>query len=430
MDIQRTDKVIFSDSFVALVKNDEKYGDLRVWLPFLNLSLSAYNTVLVSFSSSGVTSLFTVNLRSLVIDAVSALLGFKPEVVFPSSNTNLGELFSTLKIDPHATFDNFCVGASDRLAFAATKALLEDNNTYNPLFLHSRSGLGKTHLLHALVNQYSARFPERNICFMSAESFESSFLGVVDSFSVSDFHLYFSAVDLLIIDDLNRLCDKPSLQNEFLRLFNHLYQNQKQLVFTSNNAPRKLGGFSEQLVSRLQWGLVVEIEAPDAPLRHAILHAKSYAYNISLPYEIYTFLSQNTFGNIRELEGILQRLKSHSTLLHQPVTMDLLHNIMKDYAPAPSHNITLPQIEKYISDTFKVSSEDLHSKTRTRSVAYPRQVAMFLAHSLTQASLEEIGNFFGGRDHSTIKHGCEKIKNKLKTDISLRNIIDEFQKNL
>ena len=345
--------------------------------------------------------------------------------VFPKQPDHSPQAMS--HINPKYTFDSFVVGSSNRFAHAASLAVAESPaKAYNPLFIYGGVGLGKTHLMHAMGNELLKRSPKTRILYLSSEAFTNQLISAIQKRTTPDFRKRYRNVDVLLIDDIHFIAGKESTQEEFFHTFNSLYDAHKQIVMTSDRSPKEISTLEERLVSRFEWGLITDIQAPDFETRAAILRKKSEQETIYLPDEVYFFLAEKIKSNIRELEGALIRVIAYAKLMNKNITVDLAREVLKGMIIEGEKKVNVDSIQKKVAKYFEIRPEDMKAKKRTRAIAYPRQVAMYLSRDLTDLSLPEIGSSFGGRDHTTVLHACEKIEGDLKRDDKLRWIIDKI----
>jgi len=328
-------------------------------------------------------------------------------------------------LNPKYTFDHFVVGKSNQFCHAAARAVAEHPATaYNPLFIFGGSGLGKTHIMQAIGNHILQTSDSDTIVhYASAENFMNEMIGAIQGGHTWHFRNKYRRVDVLLIDDIHFLQGKESTQEEFFHTFNALHDARKQIVLTSDRPPKEIPTLEERLVSRFEWGLVTDIQAPDLETRIAILRKKADDDSLQIPDEVLEFIASNVRSNIRELEGSLIRLLAFSSLTDSDLTIDLARNVLKDFLKGHDKIVTVEQIQKVVSDHYGIPEEAMKVKKRTSSLAYPRQIAMYLSRDLTSLSLSEIGNRFGGRDHTTVMHACEKIGNATESDPELRRIV-------
>ena len=313
-------------------------------------------------------------------------------------------------INPNSTFDNFVEGKSNQLAKAASFQVGENPAVaYNPLFLYGGVGLGKTHLLHAIGNQIMRNNPKAKVLYLHSERFVADMVKALQTNSMNDFKRYYRTVDALLIDDIQFFAGKDRSQEEFFHTFNALLESQQQVILTCDRYPKEINGVEERLKSRFGWGLTVAVEPPELETRVAILMSKAEQAHINLPYEVAFFVAKRIRSNVRELEGALKRIIANAHFTGKPITLDFVKEALRDLLALQDKLITIENIQKTVAEYYKVKIADLLSKRRSRSVARPRQMAMALAKELTNHSLPEIGDAFGGRDHTTVLHACRVI---------------------
>ena len=308
------------------------------------------------------------------------------------------------------TFDNFVEGKSNQLAKAASVQVAHNpGSAYNPLFIYGGVGLGKTHLMHAIGNAISQVKPNASIAYLNSERFVGDMVRALQRNAINEFKTYYRSVDALLIDDIQFFARKERSQEEFFHTFNALLEDQQQIILTCDRYPKEVDGLEERLKSRFGWGLTVSIEPPELETRVAILMNKALTIGAGIPYEVAFFIGQRIRSNVRELEGALRRVIAYAHFTNRPVSVESAKEALRDLLALQDKLITIDNIQKTVADYYKIRVADLVSKRRTRSIARPRQVAMALAKELTNHSLPEIGDAFGGRDHTTVLHACRKI---------------------
>lgn len=313
-------------------------------------------------------------------------------------------------INPNHTFDNFVEGKSNQLAKAASLQVAENPAVaYNPLFLYGGVGLGKTHLLHAIGNQIMRNNPQAKVLYLHSERFVADMVKALQTNAMNDFKRYYRTVDALLIDDIQFFAGKDRSQEEFFHTFNALLESQLQVILTCDRYPKEINGVEERLKSRFGWGLTVAVEPPELETRVAILMSKAELAHLNLPYEVAFFVAKRIRSNVRELEGALKRIIANAHFTGKPITLDFVKEALRDLLALQDKLITIENIQKTVAEYYKIKMADLLSKRRSRSVARPRQMAMALAKELTNHSLPEIGDAFGGRDHTTVLHACRVI---------------------
>ncbi len=337
-------------------------------------------------------------------------------------------------LNPNYTFDSFIVGPSNQFAHAASFASAQKpGRAYNPLFIYGGVGLGKTHLINAIGNYIikNSREPLR-ICCISAEYFTNQVINGIRTNKMEEFRNRFRfGCDVLLIDDIQFIAGKESTQEEFFHTFNTLYELKKQIVLTSDKSPHEMSYLEERLRSRFEWGLIADIQPPEVETRIAIITQKAEREGIDLPTEVAMYIAQNTSSNVRELEGYLNNLIAHSKLLNTPITLDLTKQVLKNLIKKKEPKfITVESIQKEVANFFDIRIQDLKSERKQKNIAIPRQIAMFLSRKYTGASFPEIGEKFGGKDHSTVIHAVKKIEKLLGKDISLTRSINAISKKL
>ena len=343
-----------------------------------------------------------------------------------SSNNDLEN-----NLDPRFTFKDFVVGKSNELAFSACRRVADSEDIpFNPLFLYGGVGLGKTHLMQAIAWQKRKISPKLKILYLSAEKFMYEFIKALRLKNTVAFKDQFRSVNLLMIDDVQFIIGKESTQEEFFHTFNALADQNRQMVISADKSPSDLEGLEERLRSRLGWGLVADIHPTTYELRLSIIEAKIEKYNIDLSKDVIEFLAHKITTSVRELEGALTRLSAHVTLVGRSVNLEIAEDLLQDLLRASDRRTTIDQIQKKVAEHFNVKISDMHSARRSRAVARPRQIAMFLAKNLTTRSLPEIGRKFGGRDHTTVIHAIKKIQELTKNDSSLSEDLEILTRSL
>ena len=315
------------------------------------------------------------------------------------------------RLNPDSTFDKFVVGKSNQLAKAAAQQVGENpGKAYNPLFIYGGVGLGKTHLMHAVGHAIKARLPDARVAYVHSERFVGDMVKALQHNQMNDFKTAYRSLDALLIDDIQFFGGKDRSQEEFFHTFNALLEGQQQVIVTCDRYPKEVAGLEERLQSRFGWGLTVAIEPPELETCAAILISKSEAAGVQLPDEVAFFIAKRIRSNVRELEGALKRVIANSRFTGQPITLDFAKEALRDLLALQARLVTIENIQKTVADYYKVRVADLLSPRRTRSIARPRQVAMALSKELTSHSLPEIGDAFGGRDHTTVMHACKRIR--------------------
>ncbi|MFQ5775785.1 MAG: chromosomal replication initiator protein DnaA [Kiloniellaceae bacterium] len=334
-------------------------------------------------------------------------------------------------LDQRFTFENFVVGKPNEFAYAAARRVAEAKSVpFNPLFLYGPVGLGKTHLMHAIAWEIMARKPKRRIIYLSAEKFMYQFVRALRIKDTVAFKDQFRSVDVLMIDDFQFISGREATQEEFFHTFNALVDQNRQVVISADKSPSDLEGVEERMRSRLGWGLVADIHPTTYELRLGILQSKAEQSGASIPPKVLEFLAHKITSNVREMEGALNRIVAHSTLVGRPITLEATQEVLHDLLRANDRRVTIEEIQKRVAAHFNVRVTDMHSARRSRAVARPRQVAMYLAKQLTSRSLPEIGRKFGGRDHTTVMHAVRKIEELKATDKSFAEDVELLRRML
>ena len=337
-----------------------------------------------------------------------------------------------LNLNPKYDFDSFVIGSGNRFAHAASLAVAEaPGKAYNPLFLYGGVGLGKTHLMHAIGHYVLEHNPNSRVLYLSSEKFTNEFINSIRDNRAEEFRNKYRNVDILLIDDIQFIAGKEQTQEEFFHTFNALYEEQKQIIISSDRPPKEIPTLEDRLRSRFEWGLITDITPPDLETRIAILRKKADTDSLDIPNEVMLYIANQIDTNIRELEGALIRVVAYSSLVNKTIDASLAAEALKDIIPnAAPKIITIASIQKEVGEFYHVKLEDFKAKKRTQSIVFPRQIAMYLSRELTDSSLPKIGEEFGGRDHTTVIHAHEKISTKLKTDEKLRRELESISKTL
>ncbi len=324
---------------------------------------------------------------------------------------------STSALQGNYTFENFVAGKSNQMACAASKQVAENpGEAYNPLFIYGGVGLGKTHLMHSVGNMMLTHKPQARVAYLHSERFVADMVKALQHNTINEFKRYYRTLDALLIDDIQFFAGKERSQEEFFHTFNALMEGQQQIIMTCDRYPKEIDGLEDRLKSRFGWGLTCSIEPPELEIRVAILMSKAAQANIELPDEVAFFIAKRIRSNIRELEGALKRVVANSRFTGKAITLELTKEALKDLLSLQDKLVTIENIQKMVADYYKMRVTDLISKRRTRAIARPRQVAMSLSKELTNHSLPEIGDAFGGRDHTTVLHACRKITELREAD--------------
>nr|WP_269822080.1 chromosomal replication initiator protein DnaA [Aggregatibacter actinomycetemcomitans] len=418
--------------------------DFKIWLYPLQADINA-NGVLLYASNAFVQKWVVDNYLPLITDIarqtstnpnlnVSVIEGIKPATPKPEkpakkqSAVGFSEEKSAGKTPYHSNlnsklvFENFVEGKSNQLARAVAQKVADNpgEQTANPLFLYGGTGLGKTHLLHAIGNGIIANNPNARVVYIHSERFVQQVVAYIRDNKMEEFKKFYRSLDALLVDDIQFFSDKEKTQEEFFHIFNTLFERGRQIILTSDRYPREIEKIEERLKSRFGWGLTTAIEPPDLETRVAILMKKAEENNVDLPHDVAFFIGQKLRTNVRELEGALNRVKAMQEFKGEPITIDFVRETLKDMLALQDKLVTVDNIQKVVAEYYRIKVSDLKSKNRSRSVARPRQVAMALAKELTNRSLPEIGKSFGDRDHTTVLHACRTIAGFRDTDPNIQ----------
>lgn len=390
------------------------------------------------------------NYKELLMDIIYQLIGehINLKFVIPQMKNEEQELISTHNnyknksrqtneistsknmLNPKYTFDTFVIGSGNRFAHAASLAVAEaPAKAYNPLFLYGGVGLGKTHLMHAIGHYVLEHNPTANVVYVTCEKFTNEFINSIRDNRPEDFRNKYRNADILLIDDIQFLAGKESTQEEFFHTFNTLHSENKQIVISSDRPPKEIPTLEDRLRSRFEWGLITDITPPDLETRIAILRKKAKAEGLDIPNEVMIYIANQIDTNIRELEGALIRVVAYSSLENRDITSELAAEALKGIIPSSKPKvITVQKIQKVVSEQYGIKMDDFKAKKRTKNIAFPRQIAMYLSRELTDLSLPKIGEEFGGRDHTTVIHAHDKISKMMQTDKQFEREIKELEK--
>jgi len=334
-------------------------------------------------------------------------------------------------LSPRYTFESFVVGNSNQFAQAACRAVADlPSKAYNPLFIYGGVGLGKTHLLHAVGHQISRLFPGLSLLYLSSERFTNDLINAIRYDRTAEFRAKYRTIDLLLIDDIQFISGKERTQEEFFHTFNDLYEARKQIIVSCDCAPKEIPEIEERLRSRFEWGLIADIQPPDFETRVAILKKKAEIERVRLPDDVAYLIASRIKANIREIEGSLTRMVAFCALSGREMSVDLAQEVLSEIWGEEEKIITIEHIQRKVSDFFGIKLGDMRAKNRTKAVAFPRQIAMYLARQLTHASLSEVGRAFGGKDHTTVLHAVEKIQTLLHEDRKFKRTIDTLTQGI
>ena len=430
-----------------LVSMELSYQEYNTWINQISYITGDEKGITISVPNRLTKEIVAERYQKLINDKIMELVG-KPLQVrievnsLPAKKKDRKEEGASAKkstgdprhalFNPKYMFENFVVGSSNDLAAAAAKKIAENPGKYwNPLFLYGGVGLGKTHLLHAIGHIIIDKFPEQKIMYISGESFMNDYITSIQKGTMNSFRIRYRKADLLLIDDVHSIQGKEGTMEEVFHTFNTLYAAKKQMVFTSDRPPKELRKLEDRLRSRFEWGLTADIQPPNFEMRESILRQKVAGESYKVPEEVVRFISENFTWNIRELESALYKLFAYHDLVNEKITIDLARRALKDMIRMKSsEDITIDLIQKKVANVYSISFSDMKSKKRAKNIALPRQIAMYIARNLTDFSTTEIGNEFGGKDHSTVIHAVSKIKTKYEEDDQFRQKLDKIVKEI
>ena len=414
---------------------DSDEGTLFIYVPIDEMGINE------DFINSYINKKFTTPLRSTIaeltgLDCTKIVYTVEQNVVKEadsSSNTDnsFNNILEKANLNPEYSFENFVVGSNNKFAHAASLAVAESpGEIYNPLFLYGGVGLGKTHLMHSIAHFILENNPQTRVLYVTSESFTNELIEAIrngNNTAMTKFREKYRNIDVLLIDDIQFLAGKESTQEEFFHTFNSLHEANKQIIISSDRPPKEIPTLEDRLRSRFEMGLITDIQAPDFETRIAILRKKAQMENIEVSNEVTNYIAKNIKSNIRELEGALTRVIAYSSLTNRTISFDLAVEALKDIiTTTKNEEITVNRIKEKVASVFNIKMEDFNSKKRTRSIAYPRQIAMYLSRELTDLSLPKIGEEFGGRDHTTVIHAHDKIVKDIQVNEEIKSKIEKI----
>ena len=434
-----------------IIKSEMSEVSFNTWIKSCEPISISSNTIKISVPNSFTQDILEKRYKDLVVNSIEAACSKLYNVDFivasdiqeaeekEEKNSKLDdkssvavndEMSSTL--NPKYTFDSFVIGNSNRFAHAASLAVAEaPAKAYNPLFIYGGVGLGKTHLMHAIGHYALQNNSNAKVVYVSSEKFTNELINAIKDDKNEEFRNKYRNVDILLIDDIQFIAGKERTQEEFFHTFNELHDANKQIILSSDRPPKEIPTLEDRLRSRFEWGLIADIQPPDFETRMAILKKKADVEKLNVANEVMVYIATKIKSNIRELEGALIRIVAYSSLTNRPITVELASEALKDIiSNKQNKNVTIDVIQDVVAAYFNLRVEDLKSQRRTRNVAYPRQIAMYLSRKLTDMSLPKIGEEFGGRDHTTVIHAYEKISDTLNTDESLQHTVNDITKKL
>ncbi len=379
------------------------------------------------------------NFPLLIKDTLKEITGKDFEVYYELSGKEQPQLNTEDKplkvkrgnLNPKYTFDSFVVGPSNQFAHAAAFRVAENPGfAYNPLFIYGGVGLGKTHLINAIGNFILDNNPNLNVCYISSEQFTGEFISAIRHEKMPEFRAKYRNVDIFLVDDIQFIAGKDSTQEEFFHTFNELYSKQKQIVVSSDRPPMEISDITDRLRSRFGMGLIADIQPPEMETRLAILYKKAEREGIVLPEDVANFIASRVKSNVRELEGSLIKLCAYVSLTKSPINLEVARQVLKDLLPDDNKPITIEVVQKLVSETLGIKVQDIKSKKRTKEISHARKIAMYITKKVTNLSLAEIGNAFGGKDHATVIYACKQIERERQKDENLSRLIDNIIKKI
>lgn len=431
-----------------LISLEVSYQEYNTWLSQIHYLSSDDKSITVAVPSKLIKDIITERYLKLINDKINNLVGKNIKLIISVNSSVSSKITSitgtkgnktTKKINPRQSmfnpkyiFDKFVVGGSNDLAAAAAKKIAENPGKYwNPFFVYGGVGLGKTHLLHAIGHTIVDMFLEMKILYITGESFINDYITSIQKGTMNSFRIKYRKADLLLIDDVHSIQGKEGTMEELFHTFNTLYAAKKQMVFTSDRPPKELKKLEDRLRSRFEWGLTADIQPPNFEMRESILRQKIQEEKYTVPEQVIRFIAENFTWNIRELESALYKLFAYHDLVHEELTIDLAKRALKDMISIKSiEDISIDLIQKKVANAFNISFSDMKSKKRTKNIALPRQIAMYIVRNFTDYSTTEIGNEFGGKDHSTVIHAVTKIGNKYENDETFKSRVDRIIKEI
>lgn len=427
---------------LGVIKKELNSQSFDTWFGPTTLVTTSANSITVAVSNKFFKEWLIEHYHPLIKRTLEVISGKKISVKFviqPKEKKERATLFAKYHsapqkentLNPKYSFDAFVVGPGNRFAHAASLAVAQSPaKAYNPFFIYGSVGLGKTHLLQAIAQHILQKNESANVVYISSERFTNQLITAIQNRTTTTFREKYRRVDALLIDDIHFIAGKESTQEEFFHTFNTLHDAHKQIVLTSDRPPKEIPRLEERLVSRFEWGLITDIQPPDLETRVAILKKKAEKEVMNVPDDVMFFIASKIKSNIRELEGALIRVIAYTSLMGSEATVELTKEVLKDALDEEEKNITIDLIQKRVAEHFDIRMSDMRAKKRTQAIAYPRQVAMYLVRDLTEHSLPEIGEYFGGRDHTTILHAYNKIKDQIKKDQKLKKMLGVLVDNI
>ncbi len=431
--------------FIAQIEKKISAQTFETWFKPLQLLEFSPSVMCIGVPKQFFADWLNENYKEVIREIVSTITGYSPELKFMVLDTPVVPVDTSVcaekqpdtknllprNINPLYSFSNFVVGPGNQFAHAACQAVADrPGGTYNPLFIYGGVGLGKTHLLHAIVHQCLSSNPALKMCYVTSEKFTNELINSIRNEKMPEFRNRYRNIDILLLDDIQFIAGKERTQEEFFHTFNALFEIKKQIVVTSDKTPREIKDLEERVRNRFEWGLIADIQPPDTETKVAILKQKALANKIHLPNEVAFLLANSVKSNIRELEGLLTRLSAYSSLYGQDITVDFTKEVLKDFIKIEEKETTPEEIIKAVSKFFNLRPADIKGKKKNNSVVVPRQIAMYIFRKKTKLSLPEIGHHFGGKDHSTVIYSINKVITLMSEDKKIKDIVDTLLKKI
>lgn len=427
---------------LEIMRNDLSVPSYEALFKPVEFDSETEDIVYLKVPSEFVKEMLATRFSSLIESTISQIRGKETEVEFivVEKKKDPAEppvvIPQNFTLNKNYTFEEFIVGRSNQLPHAAALAVSKNpGKTYNPLYIYGKVGLGKTHLLHAIAWELIKNFKDLNIMYVTTEEFTNEVIHAIQNAHsngdlIDNFHRKYRNVDVLLVDDIQFLAGKERTQEEFFHNFNTLHNAGKQIVITSDCLPKEISTLEERLRSRFEWGLIVDIQEPDFETRVAILRKKASKMQVTIRDEVFEYIASNVYKNIRELEGALARLIAKASLMNEEITKDFAEKALSDIINPGNEPVTIDRIKEVVAIYFNIDEKELSNKKRDQKIVFPRQIAMYLSRKLTDASFPQIGDAFGGRDHSTVMHAISKIEESYNKEETLRAIVDEIKNSL
>ncbi|MDR5658912.1 chromosomal replication initiator protein DnaA [Serpentinicella sp. ANB-PHB4] len=430
------------DKTLNLIKTELTEVSFSTWIKTIEPVSIDESTVILKVHNDFNRDIITGRYAGLIVNAIKQVTHkqYQIKIIIPDEESSISKEESKKPIresglikslNPKYTFDTFVIGNSNRFAHAASVAVAEQPaKAYNPLFIYGGVGLGKTHLMNAIGHYIKQNNANAQIVYVSSETFTNELINSIRDDRNVEFRDRYRNVDVLLVDDIQFIAGKESTQEEFFHTFNALHESNKQIIISSDRPPKEIPTLEDRLRSRFEWGLITDIQPPDFETRIAILRKKAQLENMDVPDEVMAFIASKIQANIRELEGALIRIVAYSSLANGEITVEIAKEALKEVFSSQKKQITVSLIKEIVSKHFSIKMEDYNAKKRTRSVAFPRQIAMYITRELTDLSLPKIGEEFGGRDHTTVIHAHEKISNEMENSDDFKEKINKIIRQL